>query len=185
MRRLGGASGFRSLSLGSTRSEKFIVPSLRRTMFALRPEILSVSSAISPDKSGITRTATSAESSETKSVSLPGSLSVVLPSARPATGNSFSFGSPSIFRLRFFSCMALSRRALTNLPSTISSTAATATSASATTPARLYDSIFIAFIAPPCPCWRCRMVRDPWPHVGLRKRRGRADRRSRNRAGRP
>ena len=107
-------------------------PSLPRTTFTLSPATFSISTATSPDSSGGTRTATSADSRATNMLSLPGSESEVLPSAIPATGNSLSFGSPSIFRVRFFSFIARSSRAFTNAPSTIVTAAPSAIAASTT-----------------------------------------------------
>ncbi|MDW8467861.1 MAG: hypothetical protein RML56_01435 [Burkholderiales bacterium] len=122
----------------------------------MSPATFSASTATTFERSGTTRTATSAESSETNTRSLPGSVSVVLPSAIAATGKSRTCGVPSIESARFFSFIAACRRDLTKSPSTITKTAPTATSARASSharrieeePQRLHAALLFAFATP-------------------------------------
>ena len=78
-------------------------PVLSFMTLAFSPASVSVSMASVPESSGITRTATSIDSSETKTLSLFGSDSVVLPSTSRNTGKSVSVGVPTICRVRCFS----------------------------------------------------------------------------------
>ena len=129
-----GSTCFGSVALPA-RSSVFIRPSFARTRLAFNPATESASTSSVPDSRGMTLTATFAESSERNSFSLACSDKRTLPSSIPATGNSVSFGVPSIDSdLWCASFMSRSARCLTKAPSMTRTAATMASSATSTRP---------------------------------------------------